>query len=178
MVIYLPECSDFSGNVSLTNGYRCLMAKSAKQEHKRPRAGIALYQAAMANPTDYLGFLRLVYLRKAILEHADFCAPLEALWEHVRSVNKILKKVPIPVKPLMVQVLAEFNAQLRLIQADVAKESKAEFEILIKEVQEAAQRCRHYTGCHRRCSSSLGFTTRLDRLCDSVPLFRAYKGIS
>jgi hypothetical protein len=119
------------------------MAKSVKHKHKQPRAGIALYQAAMKNPTDYLGFLRLVHLRKLAVENPEFCKSLNSIWQPVRKTTDLITQASGRVRPLMEQVITEYGAQLCLIYADIDRQGqkeKAALEKLIKEVQHATIR--------------------------------------
>ncbi|OHB54198.1 MAG: hypothetical protein A2Y12_17135 [Planctomycetes bacterium GWF2_42_9] len=112
----------------------------AKQENKPIRAGIALYQAAMANPTDYLGFLRLVHLRKMAAENDSFIKSLNAIWEPIKKTNRLMAKSSPPIRGLIEKVITEFNIQLSLIKADITsqnKSKKAEFDNLIEAVKKA-----------------------------------------
>jgi hypothetical protein len=112
----------------------------AKHENKPIRAGISLYRAAMANPTDYLGFLRLVHLSKMANENDGFIESLNAIWEPIKKTNQLLAKSSPPIRGLIKKVITEFNIQLSLINADIIsqnKSEKAEFDNLIEEVKKA-----------------------------------------
>lgn len=109
------------------------------KENKPIGAGIALYKAAMANPSDYLGFLRLVYLRRMILSNPAFIESLKRLVEPIRE-NKILNKTSEPLKELMGKIVTEYNAQLKFVWAEVANSNnkiKAELHKLTEEVKKA-----------------------------------------